>query len=458
MQAAVPAPAPSNSLASPAAVKVTGVLVCSTLVAALGGLLFGFDTAVIAGTTHSISRVFTLTPATLGITVSSALLGTIIGALLAGYAGERLGRRDSLRIMAVLYLLSAIGCALAWSWPVLLAARIFGGLGIGGSSVLGPMYIAEISPARLRGRMVGFFQFNIVVGILLAYLSNYLVALRNLGSAEWRWQLAVPAIPSALFLLLLFAIPRSPRWLVKKQRMEEARAVLLRIGAPDPVAEIERIAQSVEAEERLSGTRLFSRDHRLPIFLAMTIAAFSQLSGINAVLYYLNDFFAAAWASTASGCVQTVIIGTTNLVFTTLAMFTIDKLGRRVLLLTGSVGMAVTLAGIAAIFRTNTHRELLIWLLIAYCASFSFSLGAVIWVYISEVFPNAIRSKGQSLGSLTHWMMNAIISAIFPAVAAHSSASPFVFFSVMMAVQFFVVWFIYPETKNVSLEDMCLKM
>jgi sugar porter (SP) family MFS transporter len=457
MQAAIPAPSPN--LETPAAeVKITAVLVVSTLVAALGGLLFGFDTAVIAGTTHSLTQVFALTPGTLGITVSSALWGTIVGAVLAGYAGERFGRRDSLRVMAVLYFISAIGCALAWSWPVLLAARILGGLGIGGSSVLGPMYIAEISPAKVRGRMVACFQFNIVVGILLAYLSNYLVSLRHLGATEWRWQLAVSALPSAIFLVLLFAIPRSPRWLVKKNRLEEAREVLVRIGEPNPVGELLRISESVEDEERLSGEKLFSRDHRLPIFLAMTVAAFSQLSGINAVLYYLNDIFTAAGASASSGGLQTVAIGATNLVFTTLAMLTIDKLGRRVLLLIGSVGMAVTLGSIAVIFYTQAHRDWLVWLLIGYCASFSFSLGAVIWVYISEVFPNNVRAKGQSLGSLTHWVMNALISGVFPAIAARSGASPFAFFAAMMVVQFVVVWFIYPETKNVSLEAMRLKM
>jgi sugar porter (SP) family MFS transporter len=458
MQAAIPTPLESNPASSSAPLRVTAVLILSTLVAALGGLLFGFDTAVIAGTTHSLTQVFGLTPGTLGVTVSSALWGTIVGALLAGYAGEKIGRRDGLRVMAVLYLLSAIACALSWSWPVLLAARILGGLGIGGSSVLGPMYIAEVSPARLRGRLVGFFQFNIVVGILLAYLSNYLVSLRHLGVIEWRWQLAVLALPSALFLVLLFAIPRSPRWLVKKKRLHDARNVLARIGEADPDSELSHIVESVESESHLSGEKLFSRNHRLPIFLAMTIAAFSQFSGINAVLYYLNDIFSAAGASATNGGIQAVAVGATNLVFTTLAMLTIDKLGRRVLLLIGSVGMAGTLAGIAAIFYTHTHRELLVWLLIAYCASFSFSLGAVIWVYISEVFPNGVRSKGQSLGSITHWIVNAIISAAFPAIAAHSAASPFVFFAGMMVVQFFVVWFIYPETKNVSLEQMHLKM
>ena len=281
--------------------QTTATLIISALVAALGGLLFGFDTAVIAGTTHSLTRVFSLNAATLGITVSSALWGTIAGALLGGYAGERFGRRDSLRVMAVLYLASAIGCALAWNWYFLLAARIIGGLGIGGSSVLGPIYIAEISPARLRGRMVGFFQLNVVVGILLAYLSNYLVSLQHLGASEWRWQLAVPALPSALFFLLLFAIPRSPRWLAKKKRYVEAGDVLVRIGETDPEAELARMVESVELEDRLSGEKLFSQSNRLPIFLAVTVAAFSQLLGINAVLYYLNDIFAAAGSSAISG-------------------------------------------------------------------------------------------------------------------------------------------------------------
>src|SRR5271168_142980 len=239
--------------------RVTPTLIVSALVAALGGLLFGFDTAVIAGTTHSLAVFFSLTAATLGVTVSSALWGTVIGALLGGYVGERLGRRDSLRVMAVLYLLSATGCALAGNWYFLLVARIIGGLGIGGSSVLGPMYIAEISPARLRGRMVGFFQFNVVVGILLAYLSNYLVSLQHLGINEWRWQLAAPALPSAMFLLLLFAIPRSPRWLVKKNRFDDARNVLAKIGETDPEAEVARMVESVELEDRLSGEKLFSQ-------------------------------------------------------------------------------------------------------------------------------------------------------------------------------------------------------
>lgn len=432
------------------------MLLVSTLVAALGGLLFGFDTAVISGTTHSLTVVFALTPTTLGITVSSALWGTIIGALLAGYVGERFGRRDSLRAMAVLYLASAVGCALAQSWTFLLAARILGGLGIGGSSVLGPMYIAEIAPARLRGRMVGFFQLNIVAGILLAYLSNYLVSLRHLGASEWRWQFAVPVIPSAVFMLLLFVIMRSPRWLAQQERYDEALRSLVVFGDANPEVELDRIKKSIECEERLLGERLFSSTHRLPIFLAISIAVFCQLSGINAVLYYLNYIFAAASSGPISTGVQTVIIGVTNLVFTVVAMLTIDKVGRRFLLLVGSVGMTSTLAAIAFIFHSLVHRNLLVWLLIVYCASYCFSLGAVMWVYVSEVFPNGVRAKGLSLGSITHWIMNAIVSASFPVIAAYSKSLPFFFFAAIMALQFFVVLFFYPETKNVSLEEMKL--
>jgi MFS transporter, SP family, arabinose:H+ symporter len=453
MQTAVPVPFESGSQPEQL-LRVTPTLVVSALVAALGGLLFGFDTAVIAGTTHSLTTVFSLTAATLGITVSSALWGTVVGALFGGYVGERYGRRDSLRVMAILYILSALGCALASNWNLLLAARIIGGLGIGGSSVLGPMYIAEISPARLRGRMVGFFQFNVVVGILLAYLSNYLVSLQHLGNSEWRWQFAVPALPSAIFLFLLFAIPRSPRWLVEQRRFGEARDVLIKVGEADPDTQLARIVESVELEKRLSGEKLFARTHRLPIFLALAIALFCQLSGINAVLYYLNDIFAAAGASANSGGLQTVAVGATNLIFTSLAMLVIDKVGRRVLLLIGSVGMTTTLLGIAVIFHTHLHRELLVWLLIGYCASFSFSLGAVVWVYISEVFPNGVRAKGQTLGSIAQWTMTAIIAEVFPSLGAHSKASPFVFFAAMMVLQFFVVLFVFPETKNVSLEEM----
>jgi sugar porter (SP) family MFS transporter len=433
-------------------------LLKSTVVAALGGLLFGFDTAVISGTTSALTQTYHLSPMLLGVTVFSALCGTVVGAMLAGFPGERYGRRDSLRVMAILYLISGLGCAIAWNWTALVAFRFIGGLGVGGSSVLGPMYIAEIAPAKLRGRLVGVFQFNVVFGILLAYFSNYVIGLQHFGAAEWRWQLGVTALPAALFFVMLFTIPRSPRWLVKKGRVDEARAVLKVTGDEDYEHDLQEIVASINVEQSQAAEKLFSRKYALPIFLAVSIGMFNQLSGINAILYYLNDIFSFAGFSKVSGNLQAVAVGATNLLFTMIAMSVIDRLGRKTLLLVGSVGTAVCLAGVATIFFTHQHQSLLLWLLIGYIAFFAFSQGAVIWVYLSEVFPNSVRAKGQSLGSFSHWFMNAAISLIFPVVAASSGAYPFILFSVMMVLQFFVVLFVYPETKGFTLEEMQKKL
>jgi len=439
--------------------KLNAYLIRSTVIAALGGLLFGFDTAVISGTTSSLTDVYHLSVRLLGITVSSALIGTILGAMFAGIPGDRYGRRDSLRVMAILYIVSSLGCAFAWSWSALVFFRFIGGLGIGGSSVLGPMYIAEIAPAKWRGRLVGIFQFNVVAGILLAYLSNFLVGRQAFAvDTEWRWKLGVAAIPAALFFALLFTIPRSPRWLVKKQRVPEAREVLRIIGEENYEKALQDIVESIDAEHGHADEPLFSSKYRLPIFLAITVGMFNQLSGINAILYYLNDIFAFAGFSKVSGDLQAVVIGLTNLILTVIAMSVIDKLGRKKLLLVGAVGTAACLGGVAAIFAMNRHHEWLLWLLVGFIASFAFSQGSVIWVYLSEVFPNRVRAKGQSLGSLTHWLMNAAISFAFPTLAAWSKSIPFAFFSSMMVLQFFVVLFIYPETKGVTLEEMQKKL
>jgi SP family arabinose:H+ symporter-like MFS transporter len=438
--------------------KLNPVLLKSTVVASLGGLLFGFDTAVISGTTGALTQVFGLSSKSLGITVSIAIWGTVVGAMLAGIVGERYGRRDSLRIMALFYLVSALGCALAWNWWSLVVFRFIGGLGIGGSSVLAPMYIAEVAPAKWRGRLVGLFQFNVVFGILLAYFSNYLIALPNLGSAEWRWDLGVAAFPAALFFVMLFTIPRSPRWLVKKGRVAEARSVLQMTGDENYERDLQEIVESIDVEQKQAAEKLFSKRYAFPIFLAVSIGMFNQLSGINAILYYLNDIFAHAGYSRISGNLQAVAIGATNLAFTMIAMSVIDKIGRKTLLLVGAVGTAACLAGVSAIFFTHSHENLLVWLLVGYIAFFAFSQGAVIWVYLSEVFPNTVRAKGQSLGSFSHWFMNALISGIFPLMAATSGAYPFVFFSVMMVLQFFVVLFVYPETKGFTLEEMQKEM
>ncbi|HWD99565.1 MAG TPA: sugar porter family MFS transporter [Bryobacteraceae bacterium] len=437
---------------------LSGVLIRSTIVAALGGLLFGFDTAVIAGVTDALTRAYHLDPNGLGITVAAALAGTIIGAMVAGYPGDRSGRRASLRGMAVLYVVSAAGCALAWNWNSLVAFRFIGGLGIGGSSVLGPMYIAEISPAKWRGRLVGFFQFNVVAGILLAYFSNYLIGALGLGENEWRWKLGISALPAALFLAMLFSIPRSPRWLVSKGRTAEARETLELIGENNIDAELADMQATAALDTTHGSEPLFVRKYRLPIFLAVSIGMFNQLSGINAILYYLNDIFAKAGFTKVSSDLQSVAIGATNLLFTVIAMAIIDRVGRRKLLLTGSVGTAICLAGVAAVFVSGSHENLLLWFLIGFIAFFGFSQGAVIWVYLSEVFPNRVRAKGQSLGSFTHWFMNALISWMFPVIAARSRAVPFIFFAAMMVLQFIVVLTTYPETRGVSLEQMQKKL
>jgi len=434
--------------------RLNANLAKATAVGALGGLLFGFDTAVISGTTHSLTTAYALTPWTLGITVFMALGGTVMGAMFAGIPGQKWGARETLRVLAAFYVLSAVGCAFAWSWEVLLIARFLGGLGIGGSSVLGPVYIAELAPAKMRGRLVGSFQINIVIGILLAYLSNYAIARLGLGAAEWRWQFGVAAFPAVLFLVTLFAIPPSPRWLVTRKRVDEARDVLQMMGSEDPEDELHEIVQSVHLERLRESEPLFTWKYRLPIFLAITIGMFNQLSGINAILYYLNYIFERAGFSKVSGDLQAVAVGAMNLVATLLAMTVIDKIGRKPLLLIGSVGTALCLFGVSAIFFTNQHQGALVWLLVAYIAFFAISQGAVIWVYIGEVFPNLVRAKGQSVGSSSHWVMNAIISLTFPLLARSSGAYPFVFFGAMMVLQFFVVLFMYPETKQVSLEQM----
>jgi sugar porter (SP) family MFS transporter len=433
---------------------LTAALVKSTVVAALGGLLFGFDTAVIAGTTAGLTTAFALTPSTLGLTVAIALVGTVIGSMAAGIPGDRYGRRDSLRVMAVLYLVSAIGCAFAWDWYSLVFFRFIGGLAIGGSSVLGPMYIAEIAPAKMRGVLVGFFQFNIVAGILVAYFSNYLIGRADLGASEWRWMLGVSGIPALFFFIMLFTIPRSPRWLAQKARVEEARSVLVLIGEENVESELQDIVASIDVEHGHGSEPLFQRKYQFPIFLAVAVAMFNQLSGINAILYYLNDIFARAGYSKVSGDLQAVLIGFTNLVAVIIAMSIIDRVGRRTLLLIGSVGCAICLAGVAGVFLSSSHENWLVWLLVGFIAFFSFSQGAVIWVFISEVFPTRVRAKGQSLGSFTHWFMNAAISWTFPIMASHSRGAPFVFFAAMMVLQFFVVLFSFPETKGITLEDM----
>jgi SP family arabinose:H+ symporter-like MFS transporter len=433
------------------------LLAKSAMTGALGGLLFGFDTAVIAGATHPLTVQFGLSSWSLGLTVSIALWGTVAGAMGSGWLGQKIGSRAALRVMGVLYVISALGCAFAPGWIFFLVFRFIGGIGIGGSSVLGPVYIAELAPAKWRGRLVGMFQINIVVGILLAYLSNAIVAHFHLGVIEWRVELGVAVLPAALFLLLLLSVPQSSRWLVSQNRIDEALLTLTQMGSPDSKAEVDAIIESLK-EDGGSRTPLFDRRHAQPIFLAITIGMFNQLSGINAILYYLNDIFASAGFGQMSSSVQAVAIGLANLLATLLGISLIDKLGRKTLLLIGAVGCGICLTGIAVVFHIGSHLALLLPLLVGFIVFFAISQGAVIWVYLSEVFPTAVRSKGQGLGSSTHWIMNGIITLLFPVAARYSKSLPFAFFAFMMVVQVITVAVAYPETKGYSLEMLQHKL
>ena len=427
----------------------------ATLTGALGGLLFGFDTVVIAGAIDALVRLYHLNPQDKGLTVAIGLVGTVIGALGAGVVGQKLGGRETLRITALLYLASAIGCGLAWNWHSFMFFRFIGGLGIGASSVLGPVYIAELAPAKWRGRLVSTFQFNIVFGIMVAYTSNYAIRLLDLGAAEWRWQVGIAALPAVAFLILLFGIPRSPRWLAARDHNEEALSVLKMMGEPNPEGELADIRAALAEEHTSAHEPVFRWKYRYPLFLAISIGFFNQLAGINAILYYLNNIFAAAGFSQISSYQQAIAIGATNFVFTIVGMSLIDKAGRKTLLLIGAAGCSTCLAGVALLFHTHSHPGALLPLLITYIAFFSISQGAVIWVYIGEVFPTHVRSKGQGIGSASHWIMNATIALEFPVVVNYmSTATPFVFFAIMTVVQFVVVLFFYPETKGQTLEAL----
>jgi len=331
--------------------------------------------------------------------------------------------------------------------------RFIGGLAIGASSVLAPVYISEIAPADRRGALTGLFQFNIVFGILLAYISNFVV--QEMGGADlWRLKLGIAAVPAILFAMLMYTIPQSPRWLSLRGRTAEAKSALQRVGVQDPDAMLAEFERAAEAARRNSAEKLFVPAYRRPIVLAILLAMFNQLSGINAILYYLNDIFAYAGFSGWSNALQAVAIGAANLIATVIALRVIDRVGRKKLLLTGAIGTACALAAVSVIFATGEGKGLLLAMLIVFIAFFAFSQGAVIWVYLAEIFPTAVRSRGQALGSATHWGMNALIAQAFPMIAAYTQALPFAFFAACMVVQFVVVLAYFPETRGVELEKM----
>ena len=430
----------------------------ATFVSALGGFLFGFDTAVISGTTRFITDTFHLSNVSLGFTVSIALVGTILGSLFVGKPCDAYGRNRMLTVTAVLYFICGIGCGLAPNWTVLLVSRFLGGLAVGAASVVAPMYIAEIAPAESRGRLVAVSQLNIVLGILAAFFSNTLLV--GVGPDNWRWMFGVQAIPAVVFFTLIFFIPQSPRWLVKQGRIREAGEVLRKVGGGDMQRQLDDIVESLHEEGGRAKTRLFQRRYRFHIMAAVLLAMFNQLTGINVIMYYAPMIFEKTGLSTDAAVQQAVVIGLTNFIFTILAMSVIDRLGRKTLLMVGSVGMALALALVGRAFyeQSFSGAGILIYL-VAYIAFFAFSQGAVIWVFLSEIFPNRVRAQGQALGSFTHWIMNAIISFVFPTVLATlGGGNTFLFYSLMMVVQFFFAWKVLPETKGVSLEELERKL
>jgi sugar porter (SP) family MFS transporter len=427
----------------------------NSIVAALGGFLFGFDTAVISGVEKSIQSLWSLNEVEHGFTVASALLGTVIGALVAGIPAEKWGRKRVLQMIGLLYLVTSIITALTDSWHLFVAFRFLGGIGVGASSVVGPMYISEISPAHRRGRLVALFQFNVVSGILIAFVSNYL--LYGFGEESWRFMLGVQAIPSLLFFTFVFFVPESPRWLVKRGRAAEGEKVLASIGEPDPRKAVLNIQESLHSEVGMEKESLFNGQYNKPILYAVLLAMFNQLSGINAIMYYAPRIFEMTGLSKDTALLQAVSIGLTNMVFTLLAISVIDKFGRKTLLIVGSVGMVIFLGLVAQAFYTQTSGGYGVMIyLVGFIAFFAFSQGAVIWVFLSEIFPNKVRSQGQTLGSSTHWIMAAIISWVFPSIAESENGGyySFLFFAVMMLIHGIFAWKVLPETKGKSLEGI----
>jgi len=427
-----------------------------SLVIALGGFLFGFDTAVISGAEQSIQKYWSLSAMQHGLTVSIALIGTVIGALLGAVPADRLGRRKTLYGIAALYLLSSLGTALAANWGLFLAFRFLGGFGVGASSVTAPIYISEISPAARRGKLVGLFQFNVVFGIVVSYFSNYLIG--TAGEHSWRLMLGIQAIPSALFLLLLRFVPESPRWLItKKGRVDEARAIFAVIDAATADQIVREILET-ESEEKavIHADPLFSRRYGRPVMLAMLFAVFNQVSGINAIIYYSPRIFEMTGLGKSSSLLSTAGLGTINFMFTLLAMNFIDRIGRRTLMLIGSFGLIFALGMVAySFYGSHFNGWAVPVFLFIFIAFFAFSQGAVIWVFIAEIFPNQVRAKGQTLGSATHWIMAAFIAFSFPYLAEKAGGgNTFLFFCIMMCLQLLFVWKMMPETKGKSLEQI----
>jgi len=426
-----------------------------SLTAALAGFLFGFDTVVISGAEKTIQSLWGLSPGWHGFAIASALYGTVVGSLLGGWPADHFGRKVTLLFIGLLYIIGAVGSALARNVAVFTLARFIGGIGIGVSTVVAPMYIAEIAPPENRGRLGGMFQFNIVLGILIAFVSNALLA--GIGENAWRWMLGVAAFPSLFYVLSCFALPESPRWLLSKKGDRQAGLqVLQRIQPKASASDISAEADEIDAASRATASsgRFWTRQLRKPIMLAILIAFFNQMSGINAILYFAPRIFQLTGLAAKAALLQSIGIGITNLVFTFVGLWLIDRLGRRTLLYVGSFGYIASLGSVAwGFFRA--HYSIIPISVFAFIAAHAIGQGAVIWVFISEIFPNSHRAEGQSLGSFTHWIFAALLTTFFPKMV--SSLPPgfvFLFFAGMMCLQLLWVRTMVPETKNIPLEQL----
>jgi SP family arabinose:H+ symporter-like MFS transporter len=426
-----------------------------SLTSALAGFLFGFDTVVISGAEKTIQTLWGLSSSLHGIAMASALYGTVVGSLMGGWPADRFGRKATLLWIGVLYLVGAIGSALAPDVVIFIAARVIGGLGIGISTVVAPMYISEIAPPKHRGRLAGMFQFNIVFGILIAFVSNWLLA--GVGENAWRWMLGVAAFPSLLYAVFCFALPESPRWLLSRKGDRERALQVLQRAQPDvSKAEIEAEANEIAAasSEKVSGEHFWTRRLQKPILLAILIAFFNQLSGINAILYFAPRIFELTGLGAKAALLRSVGIGITNLVFTFVGLWLIDRLGRRTLLYIGSFGYITSLGLVAWAFFTE-HYSIVPACIFGFIAAHAIGQGAVIWVFISEIFPNRHRAEGQTLGSFTHWIFAAALTTFFPRmVSAFPPGYVFSFFTAMMVLQLIWVRTMVPETKGVPLEQI----
>lgn len=429
-----------------------------SLIASLAGFLFGFDTVVISGADKKLQLLWNSSNAFHGtVVMGMALWGTVIGAIFGGIPTNKIGRKKTLLFIGILFFFSAIGSAFANDPFVFAAFRFIGGLGVGASTIAAPAYISEIAPAKDRGKLVAFYQFNIVLGILLAFLSNYLLS--DFGENSWRWMMGVQAIPSFIYLLFVLTIPESPRWLLSKSRNEEAKKVLKSMGQE---ADYENMVFEINLDNKNaadSNDTIFLKKYRTPLLLAFFIAFFNQLSGINAFLYYSPRIFQEAGLGESTALLSSIGIGAINLVFTLVGVFLIDRLGRKVLMYIGSVGYIISLSLVALAFFLKWQGIAVPIFLFLFVASHAIGQGAVIWVFISEIFPNHLRASGQSFGSSTHWVLAAIIPSLIPFL--FSTIGPgvvFLFFAIMMVFQLIFVAFMMPETKGISLEELSKKL